>query len=160
MMCWPGQAGADTLSGGAGVDEADYSASGAGVNVSLATGTGSGGDAAGDLLTGIENLTGSDQADVLTGDASDNVLDGGAGDDALASGLGADTLIGGAGVDTADYSDSDAAVTVDLVAAQPVLAVMRRAIRWRPLKMSRVLILPTQSTAMQCGQCARRWYRR
>src|SRR3546814_13831970 len=44
--------------GGAGIDTADYSASGAAVSAVLG-GTSSGGDAQGDVLAGIENLVGS-----------------------------------------------------------------------------------------------------
>ena len=51
--------GADRLDGGAGIDTASYAASSAGVSVSLMTGLGSGGDAQGDTLISIENLTGS-----------------------------------------------------------------------------------------------------
>ncbi len=111
-----GLGGADTLIGGDGIDTADYSASTAGVTVNLSTGTGSGGDAQGDRLSGIENLTGSSQGDRLTGDGGANRLDGGAGNDTLVGGAGADTLIGGAGTDTADYAASGGAVTVDLAA--------------------------------------------
>ena len=109
-----GGAGADLLDGGRGTDVADYSGSGAGVTVNLGTGAGSGGDAAGDTLTRIENLTGSGYNDSLTGDAGANVLDGGAGNDTLAGGGGADSLIGGSGTDTADYSASGAGVAVNL----------------------------------------------
>ncbi|CBS90968.1 calcium-binding protein [Azospirillum lipoferum] len=111
-----GLGGADTLVGGDGIDLADYSASAAGVAVDLSTGTGLGGDAEGDLLSGIENLTGSAHDDRLTGDANANLLDGGAGDDTLAGLGGADTLTGGEGTDTADYAASGAGVTVDLAA--------------------------------------------
>ncbi len=109
-----GGAGADSLIGGSGTDTADYSASAYGVAASLATGLGSGGDAAGDTLTGTENLTGSGFNDLLTGDGAANVLDGGAGNDTLAGGAGADSLIGGSGTDTADYSASSADVSVSL----------------------------------------------
>ena len=54
-----GGAGADTLDGGTGTDTASYAASSSGVTVSLAAGTASGGDAQGDTLISIENLTGS-----------------------------------------------------------------------------------------------------
>ena len=109
-----GGAGADTLIGGDGTDTADYSASSAGVQVNLATGQGHGGDAEGDSLTNIENLTGSAFNDVLTGDAGANILNGGKGDDTLVGGAGADTLIGGDGNDTADYATSAAGVQVNL----------------------------------------------
>jgi Ca2+-binding RTX toxin-like protein len=109
-----GGAGADTLVGGDGVDTADYATSTAAVNVNLATGVATGGDAQGDTLSSIENLTGSAFNDVLKGDAGANVLNGGKGDDVLVGGAGADTLIGGDGNDTADYSSSSAAVNVNL----------------------------------------------
>lgn len=120
-----GGVGADSIDGAGGTDTADYSDSGAGVTVDLITGTGTGGTAQGDTLSNIENLTGSDHADVLTGDGHANVLDGRAGDDTLSGGAGDDTLIGGAGadsldggtgVDTADYSTSGAGVTINLTA--------------------------------------------
>lgn len=95
-----GGAGADVLDGGTGVDVADYSASSAAVSVSLATGTGTGGDAQGDTLTGIENLTGSNFNDTLTGDSNANVLSGGMGNDSLYGGSGNDLLYGGDGDDS------------------------------------------------------------
>ena len=109
-----GGAGADVLIGGDGTDTADYSLSAAGVTVSLLTGLGAGGDAQGDTLGGIENITGSAQADTLTGDGAANTLDGGSGNDTLIGGAGADTLIGGPGTDTASYASSGAEVTVNL----------------------------------------------
>jgi len=54
-----GGAGADTLNGGGGVDTAVYTQSTAGVMVSLLWDTASGGDAEGDELNSIENLSGS-----------------------------------------------------------------------------------------------------
>ena len=80
----------------------------------LGASTASGGDAAGDTLSGIENLTGSAQADTLTGDGNANTLDGDGGDDTLIGGAGGDTLIGGGGSDTASYAASGAGVTVNL----------------------------------------------
>ena len=64
--------------------------------------TTSGGWAAGDILTGINNLIGSDYVDTLTGNANPNTLRGGAGDDILNGGAGDDTLEGGEGADTLD----------------------------------------------------------
>ena len=55
--------------------------------------------AAGDKLTSIENLIGSDHDDVLIGNAVKNQLDGGEGDDHLYGGAGADTLNGEDGDD-------------------------------------------------------------
>ncbi|MAO93166.1 MAG: hypothetical protein CMM81_16705, partial [Rhodospirillales bacterium] len=99
-----GGTGADTIDGGAGSDTIDYSSSDEGVIIDFQNGIVSGGDAEGDSLTGIENITGSAHDDTLTGDAGDNRIQGGAG---------ADTLDGGAGNDTLDYSDSDEAVTIN-----------------------------------------------
>lgn len=95
-----GGVGADDLDGGDGVDTASYAGSVSAVTVDLSVGTGSGGDADGDSLTEIENLTGSDHDDTLIGDAGNNVLTGGGGNDVLFGGDGADTLDGGAGDDT------------------------------------------------------------
>ena len=53
-----------------------------------------------DRLGGIENLTGSNQRDVLIGSDVANVLKGGGGNDDLTGGDGNDTLDGGAGDDT------------------------------------------------------------
>ncbi|WP_404333516.1 tandem-95 repeat protein [Sphingomonas sp. MMS12-HWE2-04] len=122
-----GGAGADVLDGGDGIDTVAYfSAEGsspAGVTISLRDGTAHGGDAEGDVLIGIENLTGSDFDDDITGDDGANVLiggrgndrlDGGKGDDTLIGGRGADILIGGDGIDMVEYSLSTEGVTIDL----------------------------------------------
>lgn len=127
-----GGGGADTLIGGLGTDSVDYSASGAAVTIDLATGSATGGDAAGDVLSQIESILGSNFADLLTGDAGGNSLTGNAGADSLYGGGGADSLYGGndndllqggsgsdrldggAGVDTVDYAESTAAVNVNL----------------------------------------------
>jgi Ca2+-binding RTX toxin-like protein len=104
---------ADTIDGGLGLDTADYATSTAAVTVSLVTGAiGSGGHAQGDVLSNLENLTGSAFNDRLTGNTVANALLGGDGDDTLVGGLGADTLNGGAGRDTADYSASAGPVQV------------------------------------------------
>jgi Ca2+-binding RTX toxin-like protein len=96
-------AGGDALDGGTGTDTADYSQRPPGVTVNLTAGRASSSGAT-DILTALENVTGSAGADVLTGDGAANDLDGGAGDDRLRGLAGADTLVGGAGIDTADYS--------------------------------------------------------
>lgn len=88
--------------GGDGVDTASFEASAAGVTVNLATGEASGGDAEGDVLSNIENITGSGFADVLTGDGAANLLSGGAGNDTLIGGTGNDLITGDAGNDTID----------------------------------------------------------
>ncbi|MGF6231159.1 Ca2+-binding RTX toxin-like protein [Inquilinus ginsengisoli] len=111
-----GGVGADSLFGDAGTDTASYTDSAAGVTVDLAAGTSTGGDAFGDVLTSIENLTGSDGAggDTLTGSSGANTLRGGGGDDLLRGSGGADSLFGDAGMDTATYYGSASGATVDL----------------------------------------------
>jgi Ca2+-binding RTX toxin-like protein len=94
-----GGAGDDTLIGGAGADTASYAASNARVSIDLLNATASGGDAQGDILTSIENLTGSAFNDALMGDNGANVFAGGDGDDVLIAAAGDDDLSGGAGND-------------------------------------------------------------
>lgn len=116
-----GGAGADRLDGGVGNDTASYADSAAAVLVDLrgtaTVGTGVGGDAAGDILIGIENITGSAFNDQLRGDDFANIflagngadlvfafggndlIHGGAGNDSLDGGLGDDTIFGGLGDD-------------------------------------------------------------
>lgn len=122
-----GGAGADVLIGGFGIDTASYAGSSAGVNVSLKVGAGIGGDAQGDTLTFIENLTGSDFADILAGNAGNNVLAGGAGDDRLVGGGGNDTLNGGDGTDTAAFSGARRNYRVDMLANDDLRIVDLRA---------------------------------
>ena len=69
-----GGADGDQLTGGDGIDWADYSTSFAGVTANLGSG-GSGGEAAGDTYDTIENLRGTDLADMLVGDGQNNVID-------------------------------------------------------------------------------------
>jgi Ca2+-binding RTX toxin-like protein len=138
-----GGQGADQIDGGAGIDLVDYAGSAA-VTINLSTGTAGGGDAAGDVLIGIEDVYGAFLVnDILTGSAGNNLLDGRGGDDIL-SGLGgtdillghdggdilnggagndvlhgeqgADQLDGSAGIDTASYDLRPEAVVVDLAA--------------------------------------------
>lgn len=118
-----GGLGADSLDGGAGFDFADYTGSAAAVNLDLGAGTGLGGEAAGDVLSGIDGLFGSafddtllgyDGESTLPGDAWTNAIhgydgndsiDGRAGSDSLYGGTGNDTLIGGMGNDLLDGGD-------------------------------------------------------
>ncbi len=118
-----GLGGSDSLVGGNGNDTVDYSASGSGVTVNLSSGPGTGGDADGDTFSSIENVTGSALADNITGTGGNNTFFGGlgndqlfagSGDDWLRGGQGSDTLNGGSGMDYADYSDSGAAVSINL----------------------------------------------
>jgi len=80
----------DTFDGGNGTDAVTYTDSNVGVTVNLATGKGSGGDAANDVYTSVENVTGSAGRDALVGNGGANVLDGWAGADVLTGGGGAD----------------------------------------------------------------------
>lgn len=118
-----GGAGADILDGGAGIDTASYADSDSRVDVRLSGTVVNHGDATGDALTSIENLTGSAHNDTLAGDGQDNILTGNAGndllwgsggDDLLAGGPGADRFQGGNGQDTVSYSGSAEGVTVRL----------------------------------------------
>ena len=124
-----GGRGADRLVGGGGKDTASYARSRAAVTVNLqatatcttysgatvAAGVRSGGDAAGDTLTGIENLTGSDHADVLCGDGEDNVITGGGGVRVVSGAHIGDSIDCGGGSDTLDYSDSPEGVSTSIV---------------------------------------------
>jgi Ca2+-binding RTX toxin-like protein len=121
-----GGADGDYMHGGAGYDTASYEGSSTGVVVSLITDSAAYGDAQGDQLDSIENITGSNHWDNLIGDDGTNVLNGGRGNDTLKGyggsdmlrgedgddfingGTGYDTMIGGLGNDTYivdNYSD-------------------------------------------------------
>ena len=107
---------ANSFTGSESRNWVSYAESNEGVTIDLSTdpATVSGGWAAGDTLTGIDNLVGSAQADTLTGNSEDNTLRGGGENDILAGGAGADTIDGGEGTDTASYSGSAKGVRVDL----------------------------------------------
>lgn len=103
-----GLGGADSLTGGTGTDTATYFLAKSGVRVDLANMSRNTGDAAGDLFTSIEIVTGSSFKDTLGGNGSANVFNGLAGNDTLSGlggkdklsgGDGADILIGGASAD-------------------------------------------------------------
>ena len=128
-----GGTGADRMDGGNGIDTVHYSDAISGASADLLWHITNSGSAAGDVLTGIENLngsafddrfagdfganelTGNDGADFLAGRGGHDRLYGGAGNDTLNGGEGADGLYGGAGTDAAYYSDATAAVRVDLL---------------------------------------------
>jgi Ca2+-binding RTX toxin-like protein len=110
-----GGEGADHLDGGADTDTAEYRDSRVGVAVDLSSGKGYFGPAEGDTLVDIENVTGSQHADLLIGDSEQNTLAGGDGNDTLKGMGGADHLFGGDGIDTASYSESPQGVGVSLL---------------------------------------------
>jgi Ca2+-binding RTX toxin-like protein len=123
-----GGAGSDSLSGGEGTDTLDYIFGAVGVTIDLSKqftvsvagvfsgGTaGTGGEAAGDKVSGFENIRGSDGNDKLTGSSGVNKLEGGLGDDTIEGGEGGDTLDGGGGInDTLSYATSSDSVVVNL----------------------------------------------
>ncbi|WP_374763750.1 calcium-binding protein [Yunchengibacter salinarum] len=91
--------GADTLDGGEGRDAVLFGLSEAGVVVNLATGVARRGDAQGDSLRNIEDLSGSGFGDRLRGSSADNTLSGLGGDDTLVGQEGEDLAYGGDGND-------------------------------------------------------------
>jgi Ca2+-binding RTX toxin-like protein len=109
-----GGAGADMLNGGDGFDLLDYSASTRNVKIDLSQGTAAGGDAAGDIFTGVEGVLAGAGNDKLIGNNAANRLEGGDGNDIISGGAGADVLNGGAGVDHLDFRASASGVTVNL----------------------------------------------
>lgn len=95
------------LDGGGGVNAVSFQRAAASVTAILQafTGVSLAGAALGKTFTNIQNLTGSDQADVLGGkDGENNHLIGGRGNDTLLVSTGNDTLDGGAGTDGVDFS--------------------------------------------------------
>ncbi len=107
----------DIIDGGDGIDTVDYSASSKAVEVDLTAEKQRGGDADGDILINIENVTGSAFDDTLIGDKFDNVINAGNGTDYVKAGDGNDTVVslvdyrvdtyfGGEGNDTLDYSNN------------------------------------------------------
>ena len=113
-----GLAGADTLDGRTGNDQVRYDRSPNAVNVNLSTNTALDGydsdsNAANgiqpytDTLVSIENVRGSKFDDMLVGSTANNVFEGWGGND---------SIIGAAGIDTANYANSPAAVSVNLLA--------------------------------------------
>jgi Ca2+-binding RTX toxin-like protein len=111
-----GGTGRDTLYGGAGVDSLR-----GGDNDDLLYGGSEGdnlfGDGGGDTLyggAGSDTLDGGDGNDLLLGEDGSDTLYGGNGDDTLRGGDGGDALFGGTGLDFIDYSDSNAAVSINL----------------------------------------------
>lgn len=93
-----GGPGDDELIGDSTYDRALYLGAPSSVEVDLQSGTASGGDG-NDLLTGIEELDGSEFDDRLSGDANDNFIVGRAGDDFLDGRDGEDELWGLDGYD-------------------------------------------------------------
>ena len=94
-------AGDDTLiDGGDGVDTVLYDTATSSVTVSLNAGDASGDSIGYDVLSQIENATGSAYEDALIGDGGPNLLNGGASRDVLNALGDADRIYGGTGPDT------------------------------------------------------------
>jgi Ca2+-binding RTX toxin-like protein len=92
-------AAAETVDGGLGRDEASYYYASA-VTLNLTNAELNAGDATGDVLTGIEFISGSRAgSDNIVGDAAANGFSAFGGNDVLAGMAGADTLWGGSGSD-------------------------------------------------------------
>jgi Ca2+-binding RTX toxin-like protein len=104
-----GGVGADTIVGGTGYNLLSYYNDTVGVNVNLATQTASGGEAQGDVFSGIQAVLGgygndtliaSTAGNLLVGDIGNDYIAGGTGNDQLDGGTENDTLYGGGGSDT------------------------------------------------------------
>jgi len=108
-----GDAGADTITGSSsGNDWVDYAGSVTAISVDLSVSTAqSGGLAAGDILSGIENIMGTSAADTIVGSSAANTLVGGDGNDWMTGGAGADAMTGGTGADVFVYNDKTDAGT-------------------------------------------------
>ena len=94
-----GGLGADVLNGGDGIDMADYSGAMDSVVVELNDATKNAGQAAGDVLSNIENLTGGAGDDTLLGNSGRNTFWGGKGDDVARGRMNVDTIYGNSGND-------------------------------------------------------------
>lgn len=164
-----GGSGADFLDGGQGNDTAFYQGSvsrakdgslqKSGVTVDLAQGKGQGGDAEGDILKGIENITGSAYDDTLRGDTGNNIIRGGAGKDVLSGGGGVDILQGGTGNNTYLVRQGDT-VLIDRTETIPATTQKNNAsetivlevgdhdhLQWE--KKDRSLIVTTDQTVLE-----------
>lgn len=94
-----GGEGADAIDGGRGRDRASYANSDAAVSIDLTERLQHGGEAEGDTLRNVEDVTGSAYDDTIIGDRADNWLIGASGDDTLFGGAGDDRLSGEFGDD-------------------------------------------------------------
>ncbi|MEP5728071.1 MAG: CHRD domain-containing protein [Sulfitobacter sp.] len=90
-----GGGGTDVIDGGAGIDTNSFQSIGLGVTASIEEGTADYG-MVNETFTGIENLIGTDNNDVLSGDAGANLIAGGQGNDVINGGAGDDVLRGDA----------------------------------------------------------------
>lgn len=91
----------------------DYSDAKAGVDIDLAAGTAAGGSGT-DAIPLVDDVIGSQFADLIIGDDTGNNLDGGSGADSIAAADGDDLLDGGRGFDTLDGGAGDDTVQAGL----------------------------------------------
>ena len=138
--------GNDLLSGGSGIDWASYLFQSSGVWINLTTENSQNtSGACGDTLISIENVAGSNHADLLIGNGAANRLEGWGGNDVITAGngtdvlfghdgndslnggLGNDVLEGGSGVDWALYNTGlGSGITIDLFSETQVGRRRRR----------------------------------
>ena len=128
-------AGADLIDGGAGADTTSFAGWLEALVLDLAHQDQNAGAAAGDVLTGIEEVIGTSLGDRIVGDglanrfrgeagadwlaggAGNDLLYGGDGDDTLLGGAGADRLEGGLGRDLVSYADAAQGLKLDMASA-------------------------------------------
>lgn len=125
--------GNDNYDGGTGNDTIDYSEVTAQILLNLDTGDvtvlGGGSDTITNIETVIagranDTVTGGDASETLSGGDGNDTLFGGGGDDRFIAVMdaGDDDLNGGEGVDTLDFTGTNGAVTVDVVAGSAISA--------------------------------------
>ena len=98
-----GGGGTDVIDGGSGVDTNSFADIGIGVTATIVGLDGSGTAEYGSVsesFSGIENLTGSDNDDILTGNDLTNFINGGQGNDVISGEGGNDSLVGGESIET------------------------------------------------------------
>jgi Ca2+-binding RTX toxin-like protein len=105
--------GYDLYSGGSGIDTVSFSQFVSGINVDLRLGGLLENELPRIQISGVENVEGSNFADLIVGNSSANLLSGGSGDDVLGGWAGIDTLTGGAGLDT--FKDVAAGLNGDTI---------------------------------------------
>lgn len=111
----------DYIDGGAGNDTISYRWSGWVVDIDLLRSSQLSGDAEGDVLVNIENITGGNHNDILRGDDRANILNGLGGQDILTGRGGSDRFVFTSGAEAnndviTDYSSAD---TLDFTAFNP-----------------------------------------
>jgi Ca2+-binding RTX toxin-like protein len=102
----------DYIDGGTGNDTISYHWSGWVVDVDLLRATQQSGDADGDVLVNIENITGSNHNDILGGDDRANIINGLGGQDVLSGRGGSDKFVFNSAADAnndviTDYTSAD-----------------------------------------------------